>query len=132
MRVKGTDRRRLEKLADSVPMSGYELTYPSVRRRLIEILETVSESLAGAGLDVVVEKTQSADEAATRLARSFGLTPAELRLARHLADGGTLAAYAAEQNVSRNTARTHLSSIFQKTGVNRQADLVRLLLAESD
>ena len=36
---------------------------------------------------------------------------------------------AAEQmNVRRNTARTHLRSIFCKTGVTRQTMLVRLLL----
>jgi len=31
--------------------------------------------------------------------------------------------------ISRNTAKTQLSSIFAKAGVRRQADLVRRLLA---
>jgi DNA-binding CsgD family transcriptional regulator len=31
-------------------------------------------------------------------------------------------------HVTRNTAKTHLKNIFEKTGTKRQAELVRLLL----
>jgi DNA-binding CsgD family transcriptional regulator len=34
--------------------------------------------------------------------------------------------------VSTATARTHLSSIFEKTGTRRQAELIRLLLDAAD
>ena len=60
--------------------------------------------------------------------RLFGLTPAEAQLASRLARGGTLEDAAQELNVTRNTVRTQLQSIFQKTGVNRQTDLIRVLL----
>jgi DNA-binding CsgD family transcriptional regulator len=60
--------------------------------------------------------------------RVFGLTRMEAALAVLLARGLTLDEAAEELNVRRNTARTHLRSIFGKTGVSRQTMLVRLLL----
>lgn len=60
--------------------------------------------------------------------RLFGLTRMEAALALLLAEGLTLDEAAEQLNVMRNTARTHLRSIFCKTGVTRQTMLVRLLL----
>ena len=60
--------------------------------------------------------------------RLFGLTRMESALAILLAEGLTLDEAAEKLNVMRNTARTHLRSIFCKTGVTRQTMLVRLLL----
>ncbi len=60
--------------------------------------------------------------------RVFGLTRMEAALAVYLAKGYTLDEAAEKLNVRRNTARTHLRSIFGKTGVSRQTMLVRLLL----
>ncbi|HUS23857.1 MAG TPA: helix-turn-helix transcriptional regulator [Candidatus Binatia bacterium] len=60
--------------------------------------------------------------------RLFGLTRMEASLALLLAEGFTLDEAAEKMNVRRNTARTHLRSIFCKTGVTRQTMLVRLLL----
>lgn len=58
----------------------------------------------------------------------FDLTPAEARLTRLLLEGSTMAEAAAAVGVSDHTARTQLRSVFAKTGVSRQAELVRLLL----
>ncbi|MBI2382849.1 MAG: helix-turn-helix transcriptional regulator [Gammaproteobacteria bacterium] len=60
--------------------------------------------------------------------RVFGLTRMEAALALLLAEGLTLDEAAEKLNVRRNTARTHLRSIFCKTGVTRQTMLVRMLL----
>ena len=54
----------------------------------------------------------------------FGLTPAEARLALHLAAGETLRSAEAKLSMTYETARTHLKSVFQKTGTCRQAELV--------
>jgi DNA-binding CsgD family transcriptional regulator/PAS domain-containing protein len=62
------------------------------------------------------------------IARLFGFTPTEANLAMLLANGLTLDEASAELGVSRNTARTHLRSVFAKTGVTRQTGLVRLIL----
>jgi len=58
----------------------------------------------------------------------FNLTPAETALAMELANGLSLEEAAEELNIRRNTARAHLRSIFSKTGVRRQTELVRIML----
>lgn len=58
----------------------------------------------------------------------FNLTPAETALAMELANGLSLEEAAEALNIRRNTARAHLRSIFSKTGVRRQTELVRIML----
>jgi DNA-binding CsgD family transcriptional regulator len=58
----------------------------------------------------------------------FNLTKAETALAMELANGLSLEEAAENLNIRRNTARAHLRSIFSKTGVRRQTELVRILL----
>ena len=62
------------------------------------------------------------------LRRRFGLTAAEARLAAEILKGDGRAAAARRGGISATTAKTHLSSIFEKTGTHRQAELIRLLL----
>ena len=71
------------------------------------------------------------DEArrAAGLGRLFGLTRSGQALAARLAMGERLSDSAEQLAVSYETARTHLRNIFAKTGVDRQADLVRLILS---
>lgn len=59
----------------------------------------------------------------------YGLSPAQVRLARLIVDGHDLAAAAERLAVSVNTLRTQLQRIFDKTGVRSQAALVRSLLS---
>lgn len=56
----------------------------------------------------------------------FGLTPAQIRLARLLMQGHSLPQAASATGLSRETLRTQLRSIFEKTGTGRQAELVAL------
>ena len=65
------------------------------------------------------------------MTESTDLTPSEARVARSLASGKTVDEIATDGGVSRNTIRTHLSSVLEKTGCNRQADIVALLTAIS-
>jgi DNA-binding CsgD family transcriptional regulator/PAS domain-containing protein len=62
------------------------------------------------------------------LMQLFGFTRAEARLAMQLAQGATLDEAAENLHISRNTVKSHLSSVFSKTGVARQANLVQLIL----
>jgi len=66
---------------------------------------------------------------AAQLARLYGLTPAEARVAAALVAGRTLKAIAEATGTTREGARWHLKQIFQKTGTKRQAELVKLLRA---
>ena len=61
------------------------------------------------------------------LEASFRFTPAEARIAQGIARGETLAAVAAAHGIAMTTAKTHLQSVFHKTGTHRQAELVALL-----
>lgn len=64
-----------------------------------------------------------------RLAQQlFQLTAAETSLAIQLANGLSLDEASEVLNIRRNTARAHLRSIFSKTGVRRQTELVRIFL----
>jgi len=61
------------------------------------------------------------------LVMQYKLTKTEATLALHINAGGTLADYCDIKCVTLNTARTQLKSIFHKTGVTRQGELVALL-----
>jgi DNA-binding CsgD family transcriptional regulator/PAS domain-containing protein len=61
------------------------------------------------------------------IGRAFELTPAETRLLEHLVQGATLTDVSRVLGISLTTAKTHLSHIFSKTGVTRQADLIALV-----
>ena len=58
----------------------------------------------------------------------FDLTPAEAGVARRLTEGLSLEDTALALDISHNTARAHLRSIFSKSGIKRQTELVRLVL----
>ncbi|MDO9490058.1 MAG: LuxR C-terminal-related transcriptional regulator [Sphingomonadaceae bacterium] len=58
----------------------------------------------------------------------FDLTPSEAQLATLLASGLTIAESAERLGLTENTARTYSKIIFSKTGVGRQAELIRLIL----
>jgi DNA-binding CsgD family transcriptional regulator len=77
----------------------------------------------------VADKTAkpSIDERA--FARMYGLTRAETRLLRALLDGRTLRDHAARSGITLHTTKGYLKQLFGKTGARRQADLVRLALA---
>jgi DNA-binding CsgD family transcriptional regulator len=57
----------------------------------------------------------------------FDLTPAEARVARSLVRGDTVEDIATTGKVSRNTVRTQLRGVLEKTGCRRQAEVVALL-----
>jgi DNA-binding CsgD family transcriptional regulator len=66
------------------------------------------------------------------LRHRFGLTGAEARLTAEILKGDGIAAAARRRGISAATAKTNLSSIFEKTGTHRQAELIRLLLDAAD
>jgi DNA-binding CsgD family transcriptional regulator/PAS domain-containing protein len=57
----------------------------------------------------------------------YGLSNSELRLAVRMADGTGLQNIAESLGISRETARSALKALFQKTGTHSQSQLIRLL-----
>lgn len=66
---------------------------------------------------------------AETLQNLFGLTKAEAILTEKLVAGMTLEEISTDLSITKHTARKHLKSIFDKTGSNRQAQLVKLVMS---
>jgi DNA-binding CsgD family transcriptional regulator len=75
---------------------------------------------------VFIGAPPDAQDGADTVATAFGLTPAETRVLASLFGGRTLTETAATLGIAGTTAKTHLEHIFLKTGVTRQAELMRL------
>jgi DNA-binding CsgD family transcriptional regulator len=61
------------------------------------------------------------------VAKTFRLTPTELRVLLAIVDVGGVPEVAAALGVAETTVRTHVGRLFEKTGASRQADLVKLV-----
>jgi DNA-binding CsgD family transcriptional regulator/PAS domain-containing protein len=116
-------------------VEGMSVTRPSGRSKLSVLVRAIpmgrwSESRHRPAVAAFLRDPESniAQPSHELLRRLFGLTRMEAALAMLLAEGLTLDEAAEKMDVRRNTARTHLRSIFCKTGVTRQTMLVRLLL----
>ena len=57
------------------------------------------------------------------LMRAFGLTPAEARVAAMLAAGYSIETLSDRLSITKDTARSQLRAIFQKTGYRRQSEM---------
>ena len=60
---------------------------------------------------------------------TYGLTPAETRLAARISNGRSTDQCASDLGVKVSTVRAQLHSIYVKTGARNQADLVRLAMS---
>lgn len=79
---------------------------------------------------LIIERKPAARRSlsALQLSNRYGLTPAEARFAVEIARGDGKHAAAARCGITYATARSHLSRVFDKTGVRRQAELARLVM----
>jgi len=78
---------------------------------------------------LVSDPEHQALPSAQTIGQLFELTEAEARLALALAEGHRVEDAAAGLGITTNSARTYLKRIFGKTGVGRQAELIRLIVA---
>ncbi|MBV8801014.1 MAG: helix-turn-helix transcriptional regulator [Alphaproteobacteria bacterium] len=84
--------------------------------------------LQPSALVCITDPEASLDITDRRLRDLFGLSRAEARVAVLLLDGRSTKEAARALGVSFHTVRGHLVRIFEKAGVNRQAELVRLMM----
>jgi len=65
------------------------------------------------------------------IGKTYKLTPTELRVLRAIVNVGGVRQVAGNLGVADTTVKTHLGRLFEKTGVSRQADLVKLVAGYS-
>lgn len=115
------------RLARSIPIPARG-TDPAMVAHLVPIRGAARDVFLGSAfLLVLTPVLQSRVPGAALLQGLFDLTAAEARVVRGLLAGETIKAIAERLGVGQDTVRKQLGSIFGKTGVQRQVDLVRLL-----
>ncbi len=131
----------LQRLLDNVCWPGAASAAPAVdsvalRRRSGRPLIVQASPLVNTARDlfqraralVVISSLEALFEPKPEILRqAFDLTPAEVRVAHQIVAGGGLGAAAAALELSANTVRTHLKSLFAKTGTHSQSELAVLL-----
>ena len=105
----------LPRSSDRPPLVAHVIGLPKSHRLLVlapqaEAMVTIIDSQRR-------KRTPEADMS------SFGLTPAEARLAIAVGHGERLEDLAEQWNVSKGTLRTHLLRVFRKLNISRQTDL---------
>jgi DNA-binding CsgD family transcriptional regulator len=134
----GTEDRALQaaiKDAISHPEKGpsevLRIHQPDCERALGVVVQPIAASTRTGGIAcalVIRDSERTCAPGPDMLRKLFDLTPAEATLTCILSMGLTLDEASAELDISRNTARAHLRAIFSKCGINRQTELVRLVL----
>jgi DNA-binding NarL/FixJ family response regulator len=66
------------------------------------------------------------------VARLYRLTPSELRVLGAVIEVGGVSAVAEALGIAEATVKTHLQHLFEKTGLRRQADLVKLVASHAN
>ena len=106
---------------------------PSGRRPLTLMVRRLSDFCSArahepAFLIFILDPERSVRVAEDGLRQLYGLTPSEARLANLLMEGNPFDACCKELQIRPSTARMHLSNLFAKTGVQRQGQLISLLV----
>jgi DNA-binding CsgD family transcriptional regulator len=110
-----------------------QIARPSCRRPLALVVSPTRAAASPFGrshaVTIAFADPERALEADTdMLARLYGFTVREAAVAALLLKGRSPSEAADELALTENTVRTHIRHVFDKTGVERLADLVRLLM----
>mgnify|MGYP000850464130 CR=1 FL=1 len=136
---RGRFRELLTRLAAMIREGGqstaHAISVPRpARQRPVSVLVWPLPNAGEAGPDEPVaivfigDPESPGDIDAARLCELYGLSRAEARVAALLAQGHRLDETAQLLGVAYETVRKHLKQIFSKTGTDRQAELVRMLV----
>ena len=107
---------------------------PSGKRPFTAVVRAVegaaidSDPLSPATLLFILDPEFSVETVEAELRQLYGLTSTEASLANLLMEGKALDECCKLLDIRRSTARTHLQHLFEKVGVQRQSELVSLLL----
>ena len=86
-----------------------------------------SPFLGGRAILILADTEEPQTAQLALLCKAFHLTPAEAQIALLLTEGKSPEEAALELGVSRETVRSHLKSVFRKTGTHRQGELIALV-----
>jgi DNA-binding CsgD family transcriptional regulator len=108
---------------------------PSGKRPLTLVIRSVqggvpsaSDTMTPSVLVFILDPEFPVETAESELRQLYGLTSTEACLANLLMEGKNLDECCESLGIRRSTARTHLQHLFEKVGVQRQSELVSLLL----
>lgn len=125
----------LEENSDSNESMVRALSVPRIGKENLQLvisvrptLNLVSDRIQNGVLIFVHDPGTKNCRDATIYQQLFNLTRAEAKLAAELANGLSVEEVEQVLNISHNTTRAHLRSIFTKTGVSSRADLIRMLI----
>jgi DNA-binding CsgD family transcriptional regulator len=97
--------------------------------RVLPVAPVVASSFGAGELATIAlfihDPDRGAQPVEELIAEGLGLSQAEAAVAARIWDGESVSQAAHGLGVSPNTVKTHLKAIFEKTGVERQAGLVR-------
>jgi len=103
---------------------------PVLEIRVVPLLPEVAQEVCDAQPRALIKLRQpfctSSREAARTDSNPYGLTPAEIKLARALVSGLTPAEYAKSAAIKISTVRSQIQSILAKTGTRRVTEAVVL------
>lgn len=110
------------------------LAAPNGERYVAHVLPLTSGARRRAGKTYAAVAALFVHKAALRgssppeaLAKTFRLTPTELRVLLAVVEVGGVPEVAESLGIAETTVKTHLGRVFEKTGARRQAELVKLL-----
>lgn len=139
-RLRGRDPDQTSAMADYVSAALQALETPrpglALRRSGAPPILLHIRPLAGQAADIfakaraivtIADPTETRLPSAAELKSAFDLSVTEARVARAIAAGIDLARIASDHGTSIDTVRGQLKSVFNKTGVSRQAELASLL-----
>lgn len=119
----GTEAGSMLSMSRSNIIEPLLLEVSPIRDRELETMGT------GSALIFVIDPRNRAYVTTCGMRELFNLTAAEAEVCRLMADGFDTRGIAEHRNVEPATVRSQIKQVFQKTGVARQAELVRLALS---
>jgi DNA-binding CsgD family transcriptional regulator len=132
------DPRFVECFSDPAPMlaridTGIETARPTpLRRRVGHACAPADDADPDvAEMDQPRKVSMTASYPTEAAARQFRLTPSEARVLDAVLKVSGVSEIAEALGISEATVKTHLQNIFGKTGVRRQADLIKLVAADA-
>jgi DNA-binding CsgD family transcriptional regulator len=112
---------------DAPARSVFRFSHPEISEPIVVSAVRTEGSASHVSL-IIADPRRKAITSPEEIAVALNLTRSESRVVFGLVSGGSVDEAAETAGVSISSARTYLKNVFAKTGVSRQAELVRLVL----